>query len=406
MAIYSTTIGVLSRAAGKSSVKHVAYILRTTLKDERTGQTWYNSPTRHGQYVVASGTKLPLNAPPEWNDPAVLWNAVEAFNTANNAQVCRTIRTALPEGFTDAQLIALADTIATNYQCEGMCVTWAIHKNTRVEAARKGTTNPHLHIALTMNPCDENGFSNKGKTGYVVHDADCNEYILTSEELNKHKDEYFKLYRYSNEDGEIEYMTETEAEEADGEWTRVNKYPKKRKLNATDWNNPGNAKRWRKDIELNINDALRLYGFDERVSSESFATLGIDKEPTIHEGAAVRRAEAAHREHCKLTGEVYTPITDRARHNYEVRYRNKQRERQRLRAKPVQERKQTQQQKQREQEQKIKKAADNRERELQHLSQQRKIKRMEKEAAKALKREVVRAAKESDDIGVEAVFAD
>jgi hypothetical protein len=76
-------------------------------------------------------------------------------------------------------------------------------------------------------------------------------------------------------------------------------------------------KGWREAWEEHANRALARAGREERVSCRSYAALGIDREPTVHEGAAVREMEER----------GYR--TARGGRNRAVRRRNLERERER-----------------------------------------------------------------------------
>lgn len=400
MAIYSMYVYPIahSRPRINSSVKSVAYVLRADLTDERRGRRHnFTNYKAEDQYVVASGTVLPLDAPPEWSDPQVLWNAAEFFNDTKTGRPARGKRITLPKEFNDEQLISLCEALVVNEQSEGRCVTWALHKSKTWN--EESWYQPHLHIIETTNPCNSQGFTAKGKTGYVVRDlATGGDTLLTAAALNAHSDRYAKLYKFMNNDGEKEWMTDAEALASDEDWTRVDKYPKKKKITETDWDDVEALKRWRKDAETTINDHLRWNGFDIQVSCESYATRGIDKEPLIYESPRIRKHERKHAEKLRMQGRAYTPDSDVAKHNYGVRRRNKQRERERLRKSTV-----------KQDEQRMKEAENvkkQRQQRRQQQEQQQLNNKVAKELEKKIKRELVDSSRENDDIGVEAVFAE
>lgn len=102
-----------------------------------------------------------------------------------------------------------------------------------------------------------------------------------------------------------------------------------------DWNDKALLVDLRKSWEREQNRALeRSYERDrtpevERsyVDCRSYAERGIDREPTRHEGPAVRAIEAREMERCRDEGREYEPVTDRARENEAVRERNAMAER-------------------------------------------------------------------------------
>lgn len=97
-----------------------------------------------------------------------------------------------------------------------------------------------------------------------------------------------------------------------------------------DWNDKALLVDLRKSWERDQNAALeRAYERDrtpERdrayVDCRSYAARGIDREPTRHEGPAVRAMESRERERCAAEGREYAPVTDRARENEQIMERN------------------------------------------------------------------------------------
>lgn len=97
-----------------------------------------------------------------------------------------------------------------------------------------------------------------------------------------------------------------------------------------DWNDKALLVDLRKSWERDQNAALeRAYERDrtpERdrayVDCRSYEARGIDREPTVHEGPAVRAVESRERERCAAEGREYEPVTDRARENELIMERN------------------------------------------------------------------------------------
>ncbi len=63
--------------------------------------------------------------------------------------------------------------------------------------------------------------------------------------------------------------------------------PKTRKIELTDWNDKGNAERWRESYANMCNQFLEKAGEEKRVDHRSFKRQGIEEVPTIHLGASV-----------------------------------------------------------------------------------------------------------------------
>ena len=90
-------------------------------------------------------------------------------------------------------------------------------------------------------------------------------------------------------------------------------------------------KSWERDQNMALERAYERDRTPERerayVDCRSYEARGIDREPTVHEGAAVRAMESRERERCAAEGREYAPVTDRARENEAVRERNAMAER-------------------------------------------------------------------------------
>ena len=100
--------------------------------------------------VVHTEILLPPHAPPSFSDRATLWNSVELYEKAGNAQLAREIDAALPiELSREEQIRLVREYCSSQFVSRGMCVDFAIHDT--------DSGNPHCHIMLTMRPLDERG---------------------------------------------------------------------------------------------------------------------------------------------------------------------------------------------------------------------------------------------------------
>ena len=105
--------------------------------------------TRKGG-IVHTEILLPDNAPAEYADRAILWNAVEKIEKAKNSQLAREIEIALPVELTREQSVSLVrEYVNQHFVKAGMCSDFAIHDT--------GSGNPHAHIMLTMRPFEQSG---------------------------------------------------------------------------------------------------------------------------------------------------------------------------------------------------------------------------------------------------------
>ena len=205
-----------------------AYRSGEKLVNEWDGMT--HDYTRKGG-VVHTEIMLPSHAPPEFADRSTLWNSVEEIEKSSTAQLAREIEVALPIELSRAEQLALVRAyVKDNFVDAGMCADCAIHD--------KGTGNPHAHILLTIRPIKENG----------EWGAKCR-----------------KVY------------------DLDGQGQRI--------PDTTDWNQRGNAEKWRAAWAAYTNRALEAAGRPERIDHRSYKRQGVDKIPTVHMGPAASQME-------------------------------------------------------------------------------------------------------------------
>ncbi len=147
IAIYHWNIGIVSRGKGKSAVAAAAYRSGEKLTNEWDGMT--HDYTRKGG-VAHTEIMLPPHAPPSFSDRSTLWNSVELYEKAGNAQLAREIDAALPiELSREEQIRLVREYCSSQFVSRGMCVDFAIHDT--------NSGNPHCHIMLTMRALDERG---------------------------------------------------------------------------------------------------------------------------------------------------------------------------------------------------------------------------------------------------------
>ncbi|MBP3651228.1 MAG: MobA/MobL family protein, partial [Clostridia bacterium] len=188
------------------------------------------------KHVIYTEVMLPPNAPREYADRSLLWNSVEWNETNANAQLARSIELALPAELNHEQNIALVRKLVQKlFVNKGMCADVAFHD--------KGDGNPHAHILLTMRPLTPDGkWGDKSRLEYIL-DADGNRIPARQK----------------------------------GRW-------KTRKVYTTDWDDRGNAERWRAAAADAINEALREAGFTRGfVDPRSYADQGVQRIPMVAE---------------------------------------------------------------------------------------------------------------------------
>ena len=136
IAIYHCNISIVSRGKGKSAVAAAAYRSGEKLTNEWDGMT--HDYTRKGG-VVHTEILLPPHAPPSFSDRSTLWNSVELYEKAGNAQLAREIDAALPiELSREEQIRLVREYCSSQFVSKGMCVDFAIHDT--------DSGNPHCHI--------------------------------------------------------------------------------------------------------------------------------------------------------------------------------------------------------------------------------------------------------------------
>jgi hypothetical protein len=104
----------------------------------------------HKGGVIHSEIMVPPHAPPSFSDRSTLWNSVELYEKAGNAQLAREVEIALPvELSREEQLRLVREYCSSQFVSKGMCADVCLHDT--------GGGNPHAHILLTMRPLDERG---------------------------------------------------------------------------------------------------------------------------------------------------------------------------------------------------------------------------------------------------------
>lgn len=240
MAIYHCTCKVISRGKGRSAVGAAAYRSGTEIVNEYDGLV-HDYTNKSG--VAYSEVMLCANAPAEYADRAVLWNAVERVEKSAKAQLCREYEMALPRELTPEERVAFVrDFIKKNFTDKGMIADFSIHD--------KGDGNPHVHILLTMRPIEKDG---------SWGDKQQKEYIL-DKHGNKQYDKKKKTYKCKT-------------------------------VKTTDWDTKENLQRNRESWASAVNTVLKDKGIADRVDHRSLEAQGIDRLPTVHEGAARAKRE-------------------------------------------------------------------------------------------------------------------
>lgn len=285
MAIYHLSIKVISKSKGASAVAKAAYRSGQKLYNERTGLT-HDFTKKWG--VAYSEIILCKDAPPEYKDRAVLWNAVEKVEKNSNAQFAREIEFALPLEFDEQTRLEVAREFLQTFADMGMCVDWSYHNK------EFGKPNPHVHAMLTMRGIKTDGtWDTKEKKVYSL-DENGKRIPLIDKSTGRQK---------IGKDGRKIWKRET--------------------VQKNDWNDQSKAEEWRALWADIVNRKMQELGMEERIDHRSFKRQGLDLEPTIHEGYVARQIERSGR------------IADKCQANRDIRERNRIREQIRNMAKEV-----------------------------------------------------------------------
>jgi len=236
------SISMISRGKSKSAVASAAYISCEKITNEWDGVThdYHNKKgLLHSEIFLLENISINLK------DRATLWNSVELNEKASNAQLARNFIIALPKELSfEENKKLITDFIQEKFVSKGMIVDLAIH-----DESNEGNNNIHAHIMTTLRPINEKGqWQAKSKKEYILDD-------YGNKILNK------------------------------------NGKPKTRKVELTDWNDRGNAEKWRESFATLCNQYLEKNNFEKRVDHRSFERQGIEEIPTIYLGASASAIE-------------------------------------------------------------------------------------------------------------------
>ena len=267
MAIYHLHCKVFSRSKGQTAIAAAAYRSGTKLEDHELGTV---SDYSKKKGIAFSEIALPANAPKEYADREVLWNAVQEVEKSKDAQLCREFEIALPKELSLVEQIELVRTFAKSLVNEGMIADYSIHD--------KNDGNPHVHILTTMRGIADNGkWMSKQKKIYSLDDGG-NRIPIIDKKTGQQK--------ISN--GRRQWKRET--------------------LLDTPWNSREQLLAWRKRWSDICNEAIdkknalieeenlavNLYAQQPEINHidhRSYAEQGVNKTPTIHEGWQARKME-------------------------------------------------------------------------------------------------------------------
>ncbi len=241
MAIYHCSIKIGSRGKGQSAVAAAAYRSGSKLIDKEIGVI---SDYTRKSGVMFSEISLCLNAPAEYADREVLWNAVHQIEKAKDARLWREIEVALPKELNRAEQIDTVREYVKGLTAQGMCADWSLHD--------KGDGNPHAHIMLTVRSIEPSGkWAPKSRK---VYDLDENGQ---------------RIFQKIDKSGRKQYKCHKE--------------------DYNNWNAAERVEEWRAAWAECCNAHLSA---DIQIDHRSYERQGIDLIPTVHEGYIARKLVA------------------------------------------------------------------------------------------------------------------
>ena len=157
VADYRFSVQIIKRSEGKSSIASAAYRSASRLDDLRTGEI-HDYGRKDG--VTHCEIITPDNCPEWMHDRAQLWNAVEAVERRNDAQLAREIQLSLPHELTDDQRLELVrGFVQEQFVNQGMIADIALHS----PSDKGDERNYHAHVMLTMRELTGDGFGKKNR---------------------------------------------------------------------------------------------------------------------------------------------------------------------------------------------------------------------------------------------------
>jgi ATP-dependent exoDNAse (exonuclease V) alpha subunit len=230
MALFSWSMQLIKRSAGRSVVAASAYRAGEKLHDARTGIT-HDYSRRRG---VERAEILVPDGAPQWCQSLKrdeLWNLVEATEKRKDSQLARELRIMIPRELPPAERIRVVrDYLREAFVSKGMIADVAWHNL----IASDGLEQPHAHVLLTMRNLDAKGFGAKSRHEWI--------------------------------------------DDPEGR-THPDGRPVKVVSNKASWNCPDYFDRCREDWERIANEALARMGSEERIDRRSLLERGLSRLP-------------------------------------------------------------------------------------------------------------------------------
>lgn len=270
MACFHLNASVISRGHGKSVTAALAYISGEKLRDMYDGLIYDRS---YRQDVVYKEILLPPEAPSELLDRQTLLDTLNYAERRKDAQLARSIHLTLPDELSLPEQIALVkEFVQINFIKYGLCADIAIHQGTLDEGRKP----------IGIEPVGERKDNRHAHIIVPFRSVDERGFCSTKQQSR--------------------FM-----------------------------NNPSYLSIWRKSWADLQNREFERRGLPVRVSHETLAAQGIDREPTKHLGPGTMALELRGVQTDR--GDMYREIMQRNREREERRqkHRNRNRDRQRSR---------------------------------------------------------------------------
>ena len=247
MAFFYLRTSILRAKNGKSAVASSAYMAAISLHSERLGRTFHYC---NKEEVVFSEVLLPENAPAEYKNPEVLWNAVERKENKVNSRFARQYIVCLPKEWSRAECIEhTREFIQKALVDKGIIAQWAFHNK---------ENNPHVHIQCPMRGVTKNG---------AWAQMERKEYLLDEK---------------GNKIPEIDPLTGEQKIRIRNRNGRISteKLYKRVTVQSNEWN----SRRFLKEVKKHWAETCNKYlPEEERIDYRSHKERGINRVPLIHE---------------------------------------------------------------------------------------------------------------------------
>lgn len=270
-----SSVHTASHNTGKSAMRAVAYRMRESLHDERTGQTHDYSRKFGGN---GSDLYIPENAPPWMAHRQTLWNAVERAETRSNAQLARDFVITLPYALNHEQHRALIrDFVTLHFLSRGKVADVGYHAYGEPISAKS----PILPEKMEK--------WRKERVVFYERDQIPKDFNTRHVVILRHRDGSPKDYvRYQPHAHVMVPLRTVDAMRETG-FARLKDRPPDGTNPMKFWKQDlGNLRRGWADV---LNQHFAAAGIDERVDHRSLNDRGIDRKPEPKKGPVAAKME-------------------------------------------------------------------------------------------------------------------